>query len=229
LRKLTKCFLTGTAIAALLIFAHIMAGRAYVLHQARTVVGEISDFDKASDPSAASLSFMQKYQKHLASKTCDRDYCQYQFVFTNRLLSTLHLATRSEIEVLVSVYRERLGSVGVDFTSDVFKVNSPVVHIQEDLCNDRTDSGCDYFAVNPHGRDVIPTWNGVVLFGQLATEKQKRAAWELNIDCLKAFHGCQDISELNPAIWKRTSPNKVSSRMRSTADSIAEAAQPLPD
>lgn len=210
-------------------FALWMAGRAYIFDQARTVVGEIGDLDKASDPTAASLSFMQEHQKHLASKTCDLDFCQYQFVFTNRLLSTIHLATPSEIEVLVSFYRERLESVAVDYTSDAFKEDSPVVHVQEDLCKDRADSGCDHFAISPHGREATPTWNGDVQFGQFATEAQRRAAWALNLNCMEALHGCRDISELNPAIWKRTSPDKVSCRMRSTADSIAETSQPLPD
>jgi hypothetical protein len=229
LRNLSKRCLIGATMLGILIFALMMAGRAYIFHQARTVIGEISDFDKASDPAAAAISFMQEHQNHFATKVCDRDFCQYQFVFTNRLLSTLHLTTRSEIEVLVSVYHERLESVAVDFTSGVFKKDSPVVHVQEDFCRDRMDIGCDHFAINPHGRDATPTWNGDVQFGQLATEAQKRAAWALNINCIEALHGCRDISELNPAIWKRPSPNKVSSRMHSSADSIAEAAQPVPD
>jgi len=206
-----------------------MAGRACVLHQARTVIDEIGDLDNASDTTAASLSFMQEHQKHLASKTCDREFCQYQFVFTNRLLSTFHLATPSEIEVFVSVYQKRLEHVDVDLTSDTLKENRPVVHVQEDFCKYRTDIRCEHFAINPHGRDATQTWNGNLLFGQLVKEDQERAAWALNVDCLKALRGCQDISELNPAIWKRTSSNKVSGRMRSTADSIAEGAQRLPD
>lgn len=227
--KLTKYFLTGVTLVALLFLVFVMAGRAYILHQARTLIGEISSFDKASDPTAASLSFMQKHRNYLAAKACDRELCQYQFVFTNRLLSTFHLATRSKIEVWVSVYHEQLEFIGVDYTSDIFRENSPVVHVQEDFCKYRTDIGCDHFGINPHGHDVTQTWNGIVEFGQLATEEQKRAAWAFNTDCLKALRGCHDISELNPIIWKRTSPNRVSSRIRSTADSIAEAAQPLPD
>lgn len=137
---------------------------------------------------------MQKHRDYFAEKTCDREFCQYHFVFANRLLSTFHLATRSEIEVLFPLYRERLEAVGVDFTSDVFRENSPVVHVQEDFCRDRTDVRCDYFGINPHGRNVTPTWNGIVQFGELATEKQKRTAWAFDLDCLKALHGCRDIS-----------------------------------
>lgn len=75
----------------------------------------------------------------------------------------------------------------------------------------------------------MPTWNGIVEFGQVADDGQKRLAWALNVDCLNALHGCRDISELMPGLWKRVSPDSVSSRVRSTADTIAEAAQPLPD
>jgi hypothetical protein len=172
---------------------------------------------------------MRKHRDYFVEKTCDREFCQSHFVFTNRLLSVFHLATRSEIEVFFSLYHERLEAVAVDFTSDVFKENSPVVHVQEDFCKERTDIKCDHFGINPHGRNVTPTWNGDVEFGQLATEEQKQWAWAFNVDCLKALKGCRDISELIPVIWKRTSADTVSSRVRSTADSIAETAQPLPD
>jgi hypothetical protein len=227
--KLTKYSLTGLTIVALLVFVFVIASRAYTLHQARILIGEISSLDKASDPTAASLAFMQEQRGYFTEKTCDREFCQYRFVFTNRLLSMFHLAARSKIEVLLYLFHERLESVAVAFTSDVFRENSPVVYVQEDFCKDRTDLGCDHFAMNPHGRNVTPTWNGIVEFGQLAKEEQRRAAWTFNIDCLQILHGCRDISELKPIIWKRTSRDRVSSRMRSTADSTAEGAEPLAD
>jgi hypothetical protein len=49
------------------------------------------------------------------------------------------------------------------------------------------------------------------------------------LNCLTALRGCKDISQLLPTVWKLTGPGVVSSRMRSTADSITDASQPLPE
>jgi len=200
------------------------------LHRAKEVVADMEGLDKGPDPTAAAVSFTKKYRRNLVETTCDRNLCQFRFVFDNRVLSIPRLAKRAEIEVIVSIFHEHLDEVMVAVTSNVFRESSPVVHVAEAFCKDRTDIPCTDFAINPHGQDVRgPTWNGHIFIGELARENQKRAAWAFNFDCLVAYRGCRDISELNSLVWRRTSPDTVSSRLRSTADSIAEAEQPLPD
>ena len=122
-----------------------------------------------------------------------------------------------------------LSSVYIEYTSAIFKTNSPIANVWEDFCASGTVPRCDWFALNPHGRDQTPVWNGNVVFGQEAGEQQKQAALALNLDCLTAFGGCKDISELLPTIWKSTRAGAVSSRWRSMADSIEDASQPLPN
>jgi hypothetical protein len=218
--------LFGIALALLALFAAI---RIYAVHRAAELVAEIRNIDQAPDPIVFSRALMQKYGDALVAEKCEADFCQIHYLLSNRLLSTLHLAPRSEIEVYFTIFKGSLAVVHVQYTSDVFQANSPVVHVQEDFCAARTDISCDHFALNPHGRNVSPTWNGDIEFGQLATVEQKRAAWALNLNCMTAFDGCKDIAELSPSLWKLTGSSTVSSRLRSTADSIAEASQPLPD
>ncbi len=215
--------------AALAFVGSVAVSRVYVQHRAKELITDIQGLDEALNPTAATISFTKKYQRYLVETTCDRGLCQSRFVFRNRVLSIPRLAKPAEIEVFVSLFHERLDEVMVRFTSNVFRENSPTLLIAEAFCHDRTDIPCTDFAINPHGRGVQTTWNGDIFIGQLAREDQKRSAWAFNFDCLVAHEGCRDISELNPQIWKRTSPDTVSSRLRSTADSIAEAAQPLPD
>jgi len=207
----------------------MIGGAVYARHQARALIEKIRDVDGAADPTAASRSLMRLYSDRLVSRTCEREFCQYQFLFNNGVISKVHIVPKAEIKVYVNLYRGALTAVDVEYTSAVFKADSPIVTVQEDFCANRTDITCDHFALNPHGRDVVPTWNGIVEFGQKATKEQKRAAWALDLDCVTAFHGCRDISQLLPTIWKLTGPGTVSSRMRSTADSIAETSQPLPE
>jgi len=228
-RMSTKHLLVAVCAAALAFIGFVTISRAYVVHRAKELIADMQGLDKAPDSTAAALSFTKKYHTYLAETTCDREACQYRFVLTNRPVSLLHLAKQAQIEALVTIYRAQLDFVGVSLTSSVFRQNSPIVYVQESFCKDRTDISCEYFDINPHGRYVRPTWNGIVLFGQLANEQRKRMAWSFNTDCLYALHGCRDITEIMPALWKRVSPDSVSSRVRSTADSIVEATQPLPD
>jgi hypothetical protein len=165
----------------------------------------------------------------LIEKVCKFESCQYQFLFTNRVISALHFSPRVEIKVYLTLDHGSLSSAAIEYTSGVFKQNSPIVWVQEDFCSKGTTSRCDSFYLDPHGRDVPETWHGDVQFGQTATPNQKAAAEGLNLDCVTALHGCRDITELLPRLWKLTSPGAVSSRMRSMADSTADASQPLPE
>ena len=220
--------LFGLVSLGLVLACAAMAGGAIHTHrQARILLENLKRLDTNSDPSSSFNTFREKHRHQLANQECRDDFCQYEFVVKNWVLSTLRLAPPTELRARVTVLHRRLDAAGVDYTSAIFKENSPVVHVQEDFCADRTDIRCDHFALNPHGRNVGPAWNGNIEFGQLATDGQKQAAWALNLDCLASRHGCTDISQLTPKLWKATGPGTVSSRMRSTADSNAEASQLL--
>lgn len=218
----------GVAIAVLI--AVVLGAAGYDRHQAGTVIDEFRSLDTAAEPTAASLSFVRRYSARMAEKICQSDSCQYRFDFTNRAMSTVHLAPRADIRVYVTLDRGSLSFAFVEYTSAVFKENSPIIWVQEDFCaNVGTSSRCNYFYLDPHGRNVSPTWHGTIQFAQLATPEQKRAALALNLGCVTAFRGCRNISQFLPTIWKLTGPDAVSSRMRSMADSIADASQPLPE
>jgi hypothetical protein len=217
------------ALAAALLCAVLAGSAAYTRRQAKTLVEDLSRLDTATNPKVLLRSLRQKHREIFAGEKCDLETCYYEFFTSNRVASTFHLAPRAEIRAAIILYGNSLRMISVQYTSSVFKVKSPIIYVQEDFCAVRTDITCGHFALNPHGRNVTPTWNGIVEFDQLATEQQKRAAWALNLDCVTAFRGCNDISKLLPTIWKLTSAGSVSTRVRSTADSIAESSESLPD
>jgi hypothetical protein len=229
MRRFVRRSLTILSIAAALLCAVLAGSAVYARRQAKSLIEDLSRLDTVADPTVLLGSLRQKHRDQFTEEKCEFETCYYEFFISNRIPSTFHLTTPADIRASVILYRGSLEIVIVQYTSAVFKENSPIVYVQEDFCADRTDITCNHFALSPHGRDVTPTWNGIVDFGQLATEEQKRAAWALSLDCVTAFHGCKDISELLPTIWKLTSPSAISSRMRSTADSIAESSQPLPE
>ncbi len=195
--------------------------------QASTLLEDVKRLDTNVAPFSPFSTFRKKHRHQLVNEECKDNVCQYEFMVTNRILSTLHLAPRTQLLARITLFHQKLDAAGVEYTSAVFKENSPVVHVQEDFCADRTDIPCNHFALNPHGRGVTPAWNGDIEFGQLATDEQKARAWALNLNCFAALHGCRDISQLSPTIWRATGPGVVSSRMRSSSDSAAESAQPL--
>lgn len=197
------------------------------LWEAKAILEDFRRLDQRRESSSALKAFRQKHLAQLVDEQCRDDSCESQFLVSNGFLSMLHLAPRTELRAWMLVDQGKADFFALEYTSSIFKQESPVVHVQEDFCADRTDIGCDHFALNPHGRNVSPAWNGIVEFGQLATKEQKDAAWDMNLNCLVALHGCADIAVLLPSVWRTTGRGVVSSCLRSSADSLAEAAQPL--
>jgi hypothetical protein len=196
---------------------------------AKHLLEDLQKLDAAADPTSVFTSLKQEYGNRLKLVGCDSQECYYTLTVGNWNLARFHLAPQTHIRVSFILLRGSVSLVQLEYTSALFKENSPVVNFQEVFCARGSVPPCDEFYLDPHGRDVVPVWNGMVEIGQMATQRQKSAALALNLDCLAAFSGCKDISELLPSLWKRTSPGAVSSRMRSMADSIQDGLQPLPD
>jgi hypothetical protein len=228
--KLLVILAVGVVVLASVAFIAAWAGsRAYLQHQVRLLLEDLKSLDTSRDPTDLSHMLMKKYANHFVGRNCIADYCANSFLFTNRTLSIFRLAPSAEIRVMFEQEANSLRDVHIEYTSAVFKENSPIVAISENFCPNRAIGECDYFALNPHGRNVSETWNGDVGFTQRVKPEIRRAGLGLNLRCFTAFRGCRDVSELLPTLWKVTAPATVSSRVRSDSDSIAEAAQPLPD
>jgi hypothetical protein len=220
----------SVVVVTLVAFIVVWTGfRFYLQRQVTLLVADLKSLDAAHDSNGQAKILVKKYRSHFVDRRCVRDYCADRFLFSNRILSTFYLAPRSEIEVTFEWVAGPLRDVHITYTSAVFTENSPVVAISEMFCAGRFPSMCDYFALNPHGRNVSQTWNGDVSFSQRVAPEIRKAGWGLNPACFTALKGCKNLGELLPTLWKVTSPGVVSSRVRSDADSIAEAAQPLPD
>lgn len=214
-------------LSMMLVCTGITVGAFRARWQARVLLEDVKRLDVSADPASSARVLREKHRHQLALDECRNDLCASEFLVSNWMLSSLHLAPRTELRARIFLFQGKLSASALEYTSAVFKQDSPVVHVQEDFCADRTDIRCDHFELNPHGRNATPAWNGIVEFGQLATNGQKQAAWDINLDCLVAFRGCKDISVLSRQLWKATGPGLVSSCMRSSADSEAEASQPL--
>lgn len=216
------------AAAGLVLVCIAVAGGAFNAHrQAKMLLDGLKHLDTSAEPSAAFRVFREQHRNQLVHEQCNQDICTSEFQVNNWVVSILHISPRAELHVWITLFHQKLSTAGVDYTSATFKQDSPVVHVQEDFCAERNDIPCNQFALNPHGCNVAQTWNGDIEFGQLATDAQKAAAWRLNLGCLTALQGCKDISQLSPEVWRIGRSGSVSTRMRSTADSIAEASQSL--
>lgn len=221
-------YLAGIVVVGVLLVCAVIRGGVWDKHQqAESLLDDLTHLDLNADPTSSFRAFRERHHHQLTTDECRANVCQYEFVVSNWVPSTLHLAPRTEMRAWGTLVQDRLVAVGIEYSSRTLKQDSPIVRVQEDFCAYRTDIRCDHFALNPHGRNVAPAWNGIIEFGQLATVEQKGAAWALNLECFSPRTSCKDISQLLPKLWKATGPGEVSSRVRSTADSISEASQPL--
>jgi hypothetical protein len=216
-------------LVMILVCAGIAVGAFRSRWQAKELIEDVARLDASPDAAASFRGLREKYRHLLTVDECRNDACGSEFLVSNWILSGLRLAPRTELRARIFLFQGKVSGSSLEFTSAVFEHDNPIVHVQEDFCADRTDIRCDHFALNPHGRNVTPAWNGSVEFGQLATNEQKQAAWGINSDCLVAFRGCKDISTISRQIWRTSGSGVVSSCMRSSADSEAEASEPLSD
>lgn len=142
---------------------------------------------------------------------CTPAYCSYQWRASNRI--TYHLPFM-ELNALFQLENNRLGFLYVEYRSPHPTGKSPIVNIQIMSC----DSNCDRnFYVHPHG-ETDEVWNAMVDFNPQATERERQAALSLNLDCFTRATACDEISGMLPSIWKRTTKERIVSRMPSMAD-----------
>jgi hypothetical protein len=71
--------------------------------QARLLLEDVKRFDTNPDPSSSFSTFREKHRHQLANEECQNGVCQYEFAVTNSVLSTLHLAPRTELRARVTL------------------------------------------------------------------------------------------------------------------------------
>ena len=143
---------------ALVVACLAMAGGALrTRSQALALLEDLKQLDTNADTWKAAHTFREKHRNLLMHEECTGDLCAWEFQINNWPLSKARLVPRAQLQVSVTLFRHKLNTVGVDYTSSVFQHDSPIVHVQEDFCGDRTDIPCDHFALNPHGCNVTPT------------------------------------------------------------------------
>jgi len=221
-----KLVLVAVAVLALFV-AGFAASLIISRRQANTLLQDLQALSSAGNPTDFFASLKQKYGVKLKSDpNCTSDYCGYELVLTNHVPYFSRLFPRTELSAGFLIHHSALTVVTIQYRTARIEAISPLVWIQEDFCTTGTET-CDVFAVDPHGRDLRQVSHGLVEFGQHATGEEKKAALALNLDCLTSLRGCRDISDLLPTVWKGTGPGAVSSRMRSSGDSIEERSRPL--
>jgi len=205
------------AVTMLLCFITLTRRAIHTNHRAKGLLEDLRSLDAAHDPTLLFASLKQKYQDQLSGEKCGLGVCTYELTIGDRILSTLHIASRTEMRTIFAFHSGSLTEVSLEYRSPAARKNIPVVHIQEVFC---TTGPCDWFHLTPDGGNVPEAMNGTVQFGQKAAPNRKEAAWALNLDCMGAFGGCKDLSEMLPKIWKLTRPGRMSSLIRGTTDEI---------
>lgn len=148
--RVTLRFLGVVCLGAVLACAAIARAVLRTRWQARLLLEDVKRLDTNPDPCSSFSTFREKHRHQLVNEECQNGVCEYEFAVTNSVLSTLHLAPRTELRARVTLFQRKLDAAGVEYTSAIFKENSPIVHVQEDFCAERTDIPCDHFALNPH-------------------------------------------------------------------------------
>src|ERR1041384_7114661 len=116
-------------LTVLVSFAAWTGCRVYLQRQAKTLLEDVRALDISPDPTALSKTLAQKYARHFVDRKSSANYHADQFLFTNRVLSTFHLAPHTEISLMFEYEGEALRDVHVEYTCGIFttKKSPPLV------------------------------------------------------------------------------------------------------
>lgn len=171
----------------------------YLQREARLVLDDVRHVSFAGDHDAAFATLRQKYGDRLkAYEGCSAERCSYYLTVSNHLLSTIFRTPYAELNARFDLRGKSVRLIIVDYRSAQTGGESPVVHIQTDVC-DR----CDWFFVHPWDESsTSELWNGIVEMGVATAPQLRQAALALNPDCLTRLRGCTDIAQLLPTVWQ---------------------------
>jgi hypothetical protein len=99
--------------------------------QEESLLEDLKRLDVDADPISSFRAFKENHHHQLRTDECRDNACQYEFVVNNSVLSTLHLAPRTEVRAWGALFQGRLAAVGIEYTSRTLKQDSPIVRVQE--------------------------------------------------------------------------------------------------
>jgi hypothetical protein len=222
---------TLVVIGALLIVAasvFVLGSVMRTRREAMMVIEELKELSLSSRPNDAFDAFQWKYgpSRFKHSEACTFHFCTYEVGISNNAIAKLHLAPYTEMKTWFTVDKGQLVLALVEYRIALKGPHSPVVHVQQGICA----HGCGArFDVNPHGIDK-QLWNGLVEVNPRATQTERDAALALNVNCFHRIGGCKDIADLLPAIWQRSGPDSIASRLVGLSQRLQEShGSPSPD
>jgi len=173
---------------------------------ARRMLADVNGVIVSSDPTAAFHRLLQAYGRRMTqSGHCTPDYCSYEVEIENRIAVDGDILPNTRMTARFDVVKDKLSLVMLESRTALKHVTSPAVHVQMDVCSDV----CDWFVINPWGRESPELANGIVEFGRTTAQDRRRAAMAFNTTCLLRFGGCRTIAELLPTVWQRSNLGTV--------------------
>ena len=172
----------------------------YLRREARAVMDDVRVLTLAPDRTAAFEVLRGKYGKRLTPvEGCAADICSYEVRVSNHPLAAVFRVPYAELSARFDLKGKSVILVMVEYRSAQSSGESPIVHVQTDLCTD----SCGYFYVHPWTQSsTAEQWNGIVQMGFATAPELRQAAFSLNPNCLTNVRGCTDIAQLLPSVWQ---------------------------
>lgn len=173
----------------------------WVARQANEILATALHFTNTRNREEDFSAIQKQYGHRLRTLDgCGGEYCFYEIVIDNRLLSALHLVLFTELKQRFDVKGGRVQLMMLEYRTALKETESPVVHVQTDFCDDEV---CGWMHLHPWSTDSQLRYNGLVEVGYTATVQRRREAYGLNVRCLYSIGGCRDIAGLLPSVWTR--------------------------
>jgi hypothetical protein len=92
------------AVTMLVCFITLTRRAIHTNHRAKGLLEDLRSLDAAHDPTLLFASLKQKYQDQLSGEKCGLGVCTYELTIGDRILSTLHIASRTEMRTIFAFH-----------------------------------------------------------------------------------------------------------------------------
>jgi len=161
------------------------------------------------------LQLVRQYGGRSESAECDLDACSYVFSFDNRWLHRLRLAPYTRLTCSLGTGRGILVSRRTALVSgDTPGAFGAFVdeRYSGEIASMEPDSKSFLLNREAAGKNSEVRWRVHIRLTPLATQAQRRMAYDLNVGCLSRIGGCEDAQRLLPSVsWGDQSMLKLSS------------------
>ncbi len=145
------------------------------------------------------------------TENCNSDYCEYEAVASNGILSALRWTHYSELRSKVWIHNGRVETVVLNYASSANPRHGIVAHL---YIQGFQDGSGRLFDLDPWEQSSASDTNGIVGVSPESFRANEQTVTGFDLDCLTIRLGCSTVAGLLPTVWAQAKDGSIRCRIQ---------------